>query len=374
MADHTATMLTWQSCRRLTALCADRPDLELSVLTDDDIPGLVELALEGLHAPDEMPFWRPGRTCRRKCCRPTWSPLLMLRASPTPSHLDLPFTVRVPGSVGMQNLGSVDFASPGRRRPARGWPSLPGRGIGTRIRASFFSLAFDGLVAAEVTPAPFSTPRLAPSAAGRRPPQRRGAAKASAGEVAMNQRLVLTLDTLVRRARGQDDRRAGLLRFFDLDRSRHSSRRASSPARDHPLSLTPGAGSGRRSSPEWCAPSAHSCSASSCPGRGPVRRLGAASSTRFVAPVLRSMLEMWELTVFSLSTSFQRSRVGPAGHEMARISFSRGVRPAVPWRRAAGEARLIRAARASRSPDRAPGWAPSRRDRLGGDRSAPAAA
>src|SRR6478609_1336245 len=34
-------------------------DLQLTVISDDDVPGLVELALAGIHAPDAMPFSTP---------------------------------------------------------------------------------------------------------------------------------------------------------------------------------------------------------------------------------------------------------------------------------------------------------------------------
>ena len=39
-------------------------DLELTVISDDDVPGLVDLALAGIHAPDAMPFSTPW-TLRR---------------------------------------------------------------------------------------------------------------------------------------------------------------------------------------------------------------------------------------------------------------------------------------------------------------------
>jgi hypothetical protein len=34
-------------------------DLQLSVVGDDDVPGLVDLALSGVHDPQEMPFSTP---------------------------------------------------------------------------------------------------------------------------------------------------------------------------------------------------------------------------------------------------------------------------------------------------------------------------
>jgi hypothetical protein len=48
--------------------------LELRAITDDDIPGIVDLVLEGLHEPGQMPFASRGRKPRATNCRGTLRP------------------------------------------------------------------------------------------------------------------------------------------------------------------------------------------------------------------------------------------------------------------------------------------------------------
>jgi RimJ/RimL family protein N-acetyltransferase len=217
-------MLTWQELWPPYGVRLTEGDLELKVLTDDDIPGLVELALEGLHDPDEMPFYQPWTQVPPEVLPADMvRHYSMLRANLAPSHLELPFAVRVRGKlVGMQSIGSVDFAVT-RTAETGSWLGrrFQGRGIGTRMRRVVCAFAFDGLNAAEVTSSAFldNPASLAVSRKVGYRPNGVVRLRRRPEEVALNQRLVLTPDTFVR---GPAVRMTGvpaLLRFLDLDPS-----------------------------------------------------------------------------------------------------------------------------------------------------------
>ncbi len=87
-------------------------DLKLTVITDEDIPGLVDLALGGIHEPDRMPFSTPWTAVE-----PELLPASMVRyyssvrANFTPEKFELHFAVRIGGElVGTQGLHTSDFA------------------------------------------------------------------------------------------------------------------------------------------------------------------------------------------------------------------------------------------------------------------------
>ena len=151
-------MLTWQELWPPYALRLAEGDLELTVLTDDDIPGLVELALEGLHDPEEMPFYEPWTQAPPEVLPANMvRHYSMLRSNLTPSHLALPFAVRVRRElVGVQSLDSDDFAVT-QSAETGSWLGrrYQGRGIGTRMRRVVCAFAFDGLSAVEVTSSAF---------------------------------------------------------------------------------------------------------------------------------------------------------------------------------------------------------------------------
>src|SRR5690349_16262344 len=75
-------------------------DLSLTVISDADVPGLVDLALAGIHAPDAMPFSTPWTLVG-----PKRLPVEMVRyyssvrAGFGPDAFDLLFAVRVGGEL-----------------------------------------------------------------------------------------------------------------------------------------------------------------------------------------------------------------------------------------------------------------------------------
>jgi RimJ/RimL family protein N-acetyltransferase len=172
-------------------------DLQLTVISDDDVPGLVELALAGIHAPDAMPFSTPWTLAG-----PEKLPVDMVRyfssvrAGFGPEAFDLLFAVRVGGElVGTQGLHGRDFAVT-QTVETGSWLGLAhqGRGIGTRMRQAVCAYAFDELGAAEVTSGAFldNPASLAVSRKVGYRPNGVVRLKRRDGEMALNQKLVLT--------------------------------------------------------------------------------------------------------------------------------------------------------------------------------------
>lgn len=197
-------------------------DLELAVISDGDIPGLVDLALAGIHAVDAMPFsvpWTltPPDRLPTEMVRYYWT----ARASLRPDDFDLLFAVRVGGRlVGTQGLHARSFTVT-RSAETGSWLGLAhqGRGIGTRMRRAVCAYAFDHLGAAEITSGAFldNPASLAVSRkVGYRPngvlrqPRREG-------EMALNQRLVLTPDDFVRGEPLEVAGAADVRRFLGLE-------------------------------------------------------------------------------------------------------------------------------------------------------------
>jgi RimJ/RimL family protein N-acetyltransferase len=178
-------------------------DLTLSVVSDDDIPGLVELVLAGIHLPDQMPFSEPWTLAD-----PAVLPANIvryfsrIRAECTPEQFMLDFAVRVDGElVGTQGFSTRDFGVT-RSGETGSWLGrrFQGRGIGTRMRRAVCAFAFDGLGAEEVTSGAFLD-NPASLAVSRKVGYRENGVvrlKRREGEMAPNQKLVLTPDTFVR--------------------------------------------------------------------------------------------------------------------------------------------------------------------------------
>ena len=182
-------------------LCAG--DLQLRVVSDDDVPGLVDLALAGIHAPDRMPFSTPWTLSPpEKLPAELVRYFSSVRASFGPDSFDLLFAVRVAGElVGVQGLHGRDY--PVTRTVETGsWLGLAhqGRGIGTRMRQTVCAYAFDELAAAEVTSAAFvdNPASLAVSRKVGYRPNGVVRLKRRDGEMALNQKLVLASGDLVR--------------------------------------------------------------------------------------------------------------------------------------------------------------------------------
>ncbi|MFP5283516.1 MAG: GNAT family N-acetyltransferase [Actinomycetes bacterium] len=185
------------------ALRVTEGDLTLTVVRDEDIPGLVQLALDGIHPAEQMPFSAPWTDDN-----PADLPANNLRyysrvrADFTPERFDLVCAVRVGGELaGVQGFHTQDFAVT-RTGETGSWLGrrFQGAGIGTRMRRAICVLAFDGLGAEEVTSAAFldNPASLAVSRKVGYQPNGVVRLKRRQDEMARNQRLVLTPDTFVR--------------------------------------------------------------------------------------------------------------------------------------------------------------------------------
>ncbi len=178
-------------------------DLTLTVVGDDDVPGLVDLALAGIHAPEAMPFSVPWTlTPAGELPATMVRHYSSVRASFERDAFDLLFAVRVRGVlVGTQALHAKDFPVT-RTLETGSWLGLvhQGQGIGTRMRQAVCAYAFDELGAEEVTSAAFvdNPASLAVSRKVGYRPNGVVRLKRRDGEMALNQKLVLSRRDLVR--------------------------------------------------------------------------------------------------------------------------------------------------------------------------------
>ena len=197
-------------------------DLDLRVISDDQIPGLVDLALGGIHDADAMPFATPWTlSSPERLPAEIVRYFSSVRASFAPESFDLQFAVRSAGVlVGTQGLHARDF--PVTRTAETGsWLGRvhQGRGIGTRMRQAVCAYAFDHLGATEITSGAFldNPASLAVSRKVGYRPNGVVRLKRRDGELALNQKLVLTPADLVRgdpvEVVGADD----LRRFLGLE-------------------------------------------------------------------------------------------------------------------------------------------------------------
>ena len=215
-------MSTWPELWPPYAVVITEHDLRLTVVTDDDIPDLVDIALGGIHDPDAMPFAMPWTLAE-----PSALPADMIRyfsgvrATFRPDKFDLLFAVRVAGTlVGIQALHTTNFPIV-RTGETGSWLGRchQGRGIGTRMRRAVCSFAFDQLGAVEVTSGAFldNPASLAVSRKVGYEPNGRFRTTRRQGEVAVNQRLVLTPDTFLRGEPIEVEGAAALRAFLGLD-------------------------------------------------------------------------------------------------------------------------------------------------------------
>lgn len=133
----------------------------LSPVMDDDIPALVDLALEGVHDPDVMPFSSPWTAAPpdqlpARTAQYYWEK----RAAMTPAQWHLLFAVRYKGElVGVQGICTCwgDFRV-ARAVETGSWivQRAQGRGIGTAMRQVVCAFAFDHVGAEVVTSSAFS--------------------------------------------------------------------------------------------------------------------------------------------------------------------------------------------------------------------------
>ncbi|MCU1488149.1 MAG: N-acetyltransferase [Actinomycetia bacterium] len=130
------------------------PRLELRYIDDELARSLAELAIDGVHAADAMPFsipWtrQPPDVMRVEYPKHVWAN----RATFTVEDWKLNLAVMVDGEpVGVQDAFAKQFALT-RQFETGSWLGLrhQGRGIGTEMRAAILHLGFEGLGAARAT-------------------------------------------------------------------------------------------------------------------------------------------------------------------------------------------------------------------------------
>ncbi len=133
-------------------------DLELRGLTDADLVVLCDLAAQGIHPPERMPFrvpWTdaPPAELRRNAAQYHWR----ARADFTPERWALHLGVWQAGVlIGSQGFETEHYLVT-RTGETGSWLGAEhqGRGLGTRMRRMICAFAFDHLDAAEVTSAAF---------------------------------------------------------------------------------------------------------------------------------------------------------------------------------------------------------------------------
>jgi RimJ/RimL family protein N-acetyltransferase len=122
--------------------------LELHLPTNEGIAALCEVALAGVHEPDDMPFafpWtrKPRPRFEREFAQFHWG----LLANWQPNDWNLELMVTVDGQpIGAQGVAAKDFASL-RRVGTGSWlgRAFQGKGYGKEMRQAILGLAFDGL-------------------------------------------------------------------------------------------------------------------------------------------------------------------------------------------------------------------------------------
>jgi RimJ/RimL family protein N-acetyltransferase len=132
--------------------------LVLRLPTDDDLPGLLDLARAGIHAPDEMPFgvaWTDatGAAFDISFLQHHWK----WRGSWRPEEWWLNLMVELDGDpIGAQTISGEEF--PIHRVVDSGsWlgRAYQGRGYGKEMRSAVLAFAFDGLGARAATSGAF---------------------------------------------------------------------------------------------------------------------------------------------------------------------------------------------------------------------------
>ncbi len=130
------------------------PRLELRLPGPRELDELADTALEGVHAPDEMPFGAPWTLAPReelghRVVQWQWKTM----AEWTPDDWSLSLAVVLDGrAIGIQDVRARDFAVV-REVASGSWIGMryQGRGLGTEMRAAILELAFAGLGALTAT-------------------------------------------------------------------------------------------------------------------------------------------------------------------------------------------------------------------------------
>jgi RimJ/RimL family protein N-acetyltransferase len=124
------------------------PRLELRYVDDELARTLAELAIDGIHDPDTMPFNIPWSRQAPEVMRVEYPKHVWAnRATFGPHDWKLDFTVLVDGEVaGMQSGFSKDFRIT-KQFETGSWlgQRFQGQGLGTEMRAAILHLGFQGL-------------------------------------------------------------------------------------------------------------------------------------------------------------------------------------------------------------------------------------
>lgn len=177
--------------------------LELCGITDDLLPGLCQLAEDGIHDEGEMPFYVPWSTLppgirSRNHVQYHWRQ----RAEFTPEAWTMNLAVLHEGTlVGVQGITTQDYAIT-RAGETGSWLGrrFQGQGIGTSMRQVLCAFMFDHLDAVEITSGAF-VDNPASLAVSRKVGYRDGRLRRLRrrhGELALNRELVLTPADFVR--------------------------------------------------------------------------------------------------------------------------------------------------------------------------------
>ncbi|MGK9148294.1 GNAT family N-acetyltransferase [Plantibacter flavus] len=124
------------------------PRLVLRPVRDDDLPGLIESALAGIHDPEVMPFSMPWTDQpREQLMRETARFLWQQRAGVRPEAWAVNLAVLHEGTpIGLQDVGATDFAVT-RTITSGSWltRARQGVGLGKEMRAGMLQFVFDHL-------------------------------------------------------------------------------------------------------------------------------------------------------------------------------------------------------------------------------------
>ncbi|MBM7780531.1 GNAT family N-acetyltransferase [Arthrobacter tumbae] len=124
------------------------PRLELRPVRDEDLPGVIDAALAGIHDPNVMPFSVPWTDAPREVLiRETAKHQWRIRTSVEPDNWTLNFVVRHKGiPIGIQDMTSRHFSIT-RSVTTGSWLSrdYQGQGLGKEMRAAVLLFAFDHL-------------------------------------------------------------------------------------------------------------------------------------------------------------------------------------------------------------------------------------
>ena len=185
-----------------SGLVVSSGDLTLTPITDDDLPGLVDLVRSGIHGPDDHPFlteWTrtPAESLPMTFAAHHWSQ----RAAFSAEHVAVDLAVRRDGElVGTQGFSGGPYAVT-RSAETGSWLArrFQGQGIGTRMRRAVCAFLVDHLGAAEVTSAAW-VDNPASLTVSRKVGYRKGdlVRKARDGAPALERRLLLRPEDLVR--------------------------------------------------------------------------------------------------------------------------------------------------------------------------------